>query len=128
MCDQQRLRPACAYAQTDQSLCLSLEYSMNVKLLNEHHLEFLSLKGDCTASSETTLAKMPHCWKSNVTAHFCFVFSSNMTSVFHSFPPAPGPGYVTVGEQDGELSSVPSGKAKTKVWFLSGEVLDCIDS
>ena len=47
MCDQQRLRPACAYWQSDQSLCLSLEYSMNVKLLPEHHLEFLSLKGDC---------------------------------------------------------------------------------
>ena len=43
-CDQQRLRPACTYAQSDQSLCLSLEYYMNVKLLNEHNLEFLSLK------------------------------------------------------------------------------------
>ena len=32
-CDQQSLRSACAYAQSDQSLCLSLEYSMNVKLL-----------------------------------------------------------------------------------------------
>ena len=30
MCDQQRLRPACAYAQSDQSLCKSLEYSMNI--------------------------------------------------------------------------------------------------
>ena len=28
---------------------------MNVKLLNEHHLEFLSLTGDCTGSSESTL-------------------------------------------------------------------------
>ena len=37
MCDQQRLRPACAYAQSDQSLCESLEYSMNVKLLTEYH-------------------------------------------------------------------------------------------
>ena len=35
MCDQQRLRPACAYAQSDQSLCLSLEYSMTVKLMTE---------------------------------------------------------------------------------------------
>ena len=26
MCDQQRLRPACTYAQSDQSLCLMLEY------------------------------------------------------------------------------------------------------
>ena len=36
---------------------------MIVKLLTEHHLEFLSLKGGCTFSSESTLVKMPHCWK-----------------------------------------------------------------
>ena len=30
--------------QSDQSLCQSLEYSMTVKLLTEHHLEFLILK------------------------------------------------------------------------------------
>ena len=29
------------YTQSDQSLCLLLEYSMTVKLLTEHHLEFL---------------------------------------------------------------------------------------
>ena len=45
MYDQQRLRPACAYGQSDQSLCWSLEYSMNFKLLTEQHLEFLSLTG-----------------------------------------------------------------------------------
>ena len=64
MCDQQRLRPACAYAQSDQSLCWSLEYCMSVKLLTEHHMEFLSLKGGFTGSSESTLVKIPHCWKS----------------------------------------------------------------
>ena len=69
MCDQQRLRPACAYAQSDQSLGLSLEYPTSVKLLTEHHLESLSLKGGCTASSESTHVKMPHCWKSHVAAH-----------------------------------------------------------
>ena len=42
---------------------------MIVKLLTEHHLEFLSLKGGCRGSSESTLVKMPHCWKSSVTAH-----------------------------------------------------------
>ena len=41
---------------------------MSVKLLTEHHLEFLSLKVGCTGSSEFTLVKMPHCWKSHVTA------------------------------------------------------------
>ena len=68
MIDQQSLRSACAYAQADQSLCLCLEYSMNVKLLTEHHLEFLSLKEGCTGSSESTLVKMPHFWKSHVPA------------------------------------------------------------
>ena len=42
---------------------------MAVKLLTEHHLEFLTLKGGYTGSSESTLVKMPHCWKSNVMAH-----------------------------------------------------------
>ena len=32
-----------------------VEYSMNTKLLIEHHLEFLSLKGGYTGSSESTL-------------------------------------------------------------------------
>ena len=72
MCDQQRLRSACAYAQSDQSLGKSLEYSMTVKLPSEHFLEFLSLKGGYTGSSESTLVKMPHCWKSHAMAHFIF--------------------------------------------------------
>ena len=42
---------------------------MSVKLLTEHHLEFLSLKGGCTGSSESTLVKIPHCLKSCVVAH-----------------------------------------------------------
>ena len=46
---------------------------MIVKLLTEHHLEFLSLKGGCTGSSESTLIKMPHCWKSHATAQICFL-------------------------------------------------------
>ena len=41
---------------------------MTVKLVTEHHLEFLSLKGGCTGSSESTLLKMPHGWKSYVAA------------------------------------------------------------
>ena len=68
MCDQQSLRSACAYGQTDQSLWSSLEFSKSVKLLSEHYLEFLSLKVGCTGSSESTIVKMPHCWKSHVTA------------------------------------------------------------
>ena len=42
---------------------------MIFKLLTEHHLEFLSLTGGCKGSYESTLLKMPHCWKSHVTAH-----------------------------------------------------------
>ena len=42
---------------------------MSVKLLAEHNLEFLSLKGGCTGSSESTLVKMLHCRKSHVMAH-----------------------------------------------------------
>ena len=41
---------------------------MSIKLQTEHHFEFLSLKGGCTGSSECTLVKMPHCWKSHVAA------------------------------------------------------------
>ena len=69
VCDQQNLRSACAYAQSDQSLCWSLEYSMSVEQLTEHHLEFLSLTRGGTGSSESILVKMPHCWKSHVAAH-----------------------------------------------------------
>ena len=43
---------------------------LSVKLVTEHHLEFLGLKGGCTRSSESTLVKIPHCWKSHVTAQF----------------------------------------------------------
>ena len=43
---------------------------MSVKLLTEHHLEFLSLKGCCTGSSESTLVKMSNCWKLHVTAQY----------------------------------------------------------
>ena len=76
MCNQQSIRSACAYGQSDQSLCKSLEYSRSVKLLTEHHLEFLSLKGGGTGSSESALIKMPHCWKSHIMAQIS-CFSSN---------------------------------------------------
>ena len=42
---------------------------MTVKLLNEHNLEFLGLKGGCTGSSEFTLVKMSNYWKSYAAAH-----------------------------------------------------------
>ena len=38
---------------------------MIVKLLAEHHLKFLSLKGGRRGSSESTLVKMSNWWKSH---------------------------------------------------------------
>ena len=66
MCDKQRLRPA-----------WSLEYSMSVKLLTEHHLESLSLKGDCTGSSVSTHVKLPQFLKSHATAHIEIIYDQN---------------------------------------------------
>ena len=66
---------------------------MSVKLLAEHHLEFLRLKGGCTGSSDSILVKIPHCWKSNVTAHihlfvnftkYVFRFLTNRMKKWHS--------------------------------------------
>ena len=50
---------------------------MIVKLLTEHHLEFLSLKGGCTGSCESALVKMSHCWKSHISI-LCTLNSFNM--------------------------------------------------
>ena len=84
MCDQQSLRSACAYAQSDQNLCKSLEYCISVKLLTESHSEFLSLKGGCRGSSESTLDNMSNCWKSHAAAHIYFSFKDDETR-FMSF-------------------------------------------
>ena len=42
---------------------------MSVKLLTEHHLEFLSLEGSRTDPSESILVKISHCWQSHFMAH-----------------------------------------------------------
>ena len=42
---------------------------MIVKLLIEYYFEFLSLKGGCRGSSESTVVKMSNCWKSHAAAH-----------------------------------------------------------
>ena len=57
---------------------------MSVKLLTEHHLGFLSLKGGSTGSSESTLVKMPHCWKSRVTAQFCILLAKSYIKYFNT--------------------------------------------
>ena len=50
---------------------------MTVNLLAKQHLEFLPLKGGCTGSSESTLVKMPLCWKSHVAAHIYIMYSDS---------------------------------------------------
>ena len=62
---------------------------MIVKLLTEHHLEFLSLKGGCRGSSESTHVKMPHCWKSHALAHIACTMDpetnvQNLYTIHHS--------------------------------------------
>ena len=46
---------------------------MIVKLLTEHHLEFLSLKGGCRGSSKFVLVKMSNCWKYHAVAHIAYM-------------------------------------------------------
>ena len=59
---------------------------MTVKLLTEHDLWFLCLKGGCTGSCESTLVKTPHCWKSHVAAQMWFVISADTCKdVFNLF-------------------------------------------
>ena len=53
---------------------------MIVKLLAEHHLEFLSMKGGCRGSSESTPVKMPHCLKLHVMAIFFIMYSLSSSS------------------------------------------------
>ena len=51
---------------------------MTLRLLTEHQLEFLSLERGCTGSSESTLVKIPHCWKSHVMAHILALSLKNL--------------------------------------------------
>ena len=57
---------------------------MIVKLLIEHHFEFLSLKGGCRGSSESTLVKMSNCWKSHATAQMYLHPIMKHTKKLHS--------------------------------------------
>ena len=57
---------------------------MIVKLLTEYHLEFLSLKGGCRGSSESTHVKMSNCWKSHAAAQIMFLFFKNTVKYSNS--------------------------------------------
>ena len=39
------------------------------KVLTEHRLELIILKGGCRGSSESTNVKIPHCWKFHALAN-----------------------------------------------------------
>ena len=52
---------------------------MIVKLLTDHHLKFLCIKGGCRGSSESTLVKMSNCWKSH-TVTICILTGSFSSS------------------------------------------------
>ena len=85
---------------------------MIVKLLTEHHLEFLSLKGGCRGSSESTHVKMPHCWKSHVLAHIIH---------FHSR------GHIASGAQNNRLFDIVLLRTHNTFFFaLSSGGLDKI--
>ena len=74
---------------------------MNIKLLTEHHLEFLNLKGGYTGSHESTLVKMPllgiTCHGSNVLHAWIQIILTEgagpenvlVINVFHRGPYAP---------------------------------------
>ena len=83
MCDQQSLRSACAYAQSDQSLSLTFEYSITFEyILTEHHLEFLSFKGAAQDRLSLHLSNRHIDWKSYVVAHMIYVHSSRTCPIF----------------------------------------------
>ena len=48
---------------------------MIVKLLTEHHLEFLSFIEGGTGSSDSTHVKMPHCWKYHAAAQMLLLLT-----------------------------------------------------
>ena len=56
---------------------------MIVKLLTEHHLECLSLKGDCKGSSESTHVILPHCLKSRHGSNICW-YSKDVSNSFET--------------------------------------------
>ena len=65
---------------------MSHDYSINIKLLTELHLGFLSLKGGCTGSSESIYVKMPNCWKFHAAAQFIESLHIPWVKVFRMFP------------------------------------------
>ena len=56
---------------------------MNIKRLTDYNLGFLSLRGGCISSSESTHVKMPHCLKSRVAVqNFVFEISNCDNAIY----------------------------------------------
>ena len=51
---------------------------MTLRLLTEHHLKFINLKGGCTGSSVFTLVKIPQFLTSHVATYLLDFFCSNI--------------------------------------------------
>ena len=68
MCDQQRLRPACAYAVAVAGILYDCEATDRTSF----GVFKLKRRGGCIGSYESTLVKMPHCWKPHVAVHIYF--------------------------------------------------------
>ena len=62
---------------------------MSVKLLTEHHLAFLSLKGGCRGSSESTLVIMSNYWKSHAAAHIIHIHLSKIYGLHYNHNVSP---------------------------------------
>ena len=87
---------------------------MIVKLLTEHHLEFLSLKQGCRGSSVSTYVEMPHCWKSHVMAqNFMFMYRQSC-KVLAVIPPE---GAVVNGDASDENGE--EGEKKKRYFYNS---------
>ena len=67
MCNQQSLRSACAYAQSDQNLYLSFEYSMMFSYQINIIWSFKAKYEAAQVRLSLHLSKMPHCLKSHDT-------------------------------------------------------------
>ena len=85
---------------------------MSVKLLIEHHLEFVSLKGGYTGSLGTTIVKIPHCCKSHVAAES--VISVYLHSLYISTAENPGHQPFDLWNKNSQVSRLIFGPCREK--------------
>ena len=73
-------------------------------------MEFLSLKGGCTGSAESTLVKIPHCWKPHVMAQLC-ITKLLFISELHLQEDVAGATFMAAGSSAPEFFTSVIGKA-----------------